>query len=501
MKTIPVDNLEVGGVLKNALYHRSGEILLRRGINLVRKHIELLLEAQIRAVFEPEPGDDIAEFVFLARNTKLPLDTLEEGVTLSKPIYEKDGGLLVEAGVKMTRSIVENFKRRGINSVFVHRDKRELKFFQVDDFLDKLYHFENKIEVIPVELDETQFAKPEDISVEAIEDVLRTPASLRVKKDGEALSERIRRVELGAKSSDNKKTAFVNLHQEAVSNTEDILAALSESKNIDGRSIGRISQKVIGALVENCDALLNLSLIKTENYLPCHSVNATILSIAIGTSIGYSKEQILELSYGAFLHDIGMTRINEDITGLKRPLTQRECMEVKKHSIYGVNILEKVRGIPTSTPFIAYQCHEREDGSGYPKGRNGHLIHDYARIVAIADTYDALISDRPYRPAKTPYEAMETIIRMAGKKMLDVGMVRSFLRYMSLFPIGSWVKLSDGHKAKVVGVNEQNYERPIVCLFKNGAPGDRVNLLKTPECRIERVIDGRLMEAGLMDGF
>lgn len=128
--------------------------------------------------------------------------------------------------------------------------------------------------------------------------------------------------------------------------------------------------------------------------------------------------------------------------------------------MYGVEILEKVTDLNSGVVYIINQHHERSDGSGYPKGFKGEQIDEYARIVAIADVYDALIHPRKYRSKILPYHAIKQII--SEKKYFDQVFLKALLDKISIYPVGSLVELSSGEIAMVAGVNRQSPLRPLV---------------------------------------
>ena len=104
-----------------------------------------------------------------------------------------------------------------------------------------------------------------------------------------------------------------------------------------------------------------------------------------------------ELGTGFFLHDLGKVNINQDILNKPGRLTDEEMNEVKRHPAQGFKILNETKHLTEESKLIVLQHHERQDGKGYPKGLKGEAIHIYGRICSIADVYDALTSDRPYR--------------------------------------------------------------------------------------------------------
>jgi HD-GYP domain-containing protein (c-di-GMP phosphodiesterase class II) len=111
---------------------------------------------------------------------------------------------------------------------------------------------------------------------------------------------------------------------------------------------------------------------------------------------------------------------------------------------------------------VVYQMHERANGSGYPRGRQANQIHDLAKIAAVADVFVALTSERPHRPGMMPYYALERILRGVKDGLYDAAVVRALLKTVSLFPVGSFVSLTDGRTGKVVRANGEHYARPVV---------------------------------------
>jgi hypothetical protein len=157
--------------------------------------------------------------------------------------------------------------------------------------------------------------------------------------------------------------------------------------------------------------------------------------------------------------------------------------------MYTLRLLEKLCGIPGVVPVVAYQVHECPNGSGYPQGRPRDRIHIMARILSVSDRYDALVSPRPFRPPLTPYAAMECLLRQAASGDVDPDVVRALLMVQSLFPIGSYVTLSDGSTARVLRRNGDKFSHPIVRIIKDSEGKD------VPENSALAIID--LSAAGL----
>lgn len=228
----------------------------------------------------------------------------------------------------------------------------------------------------------------------------------------------------------------------------------------------QILEGLVGDLLEqvemDADLLLNLTHMKSyDNYLFSHAVNVSIISIIIGEQLGYSKVELGQLGVAALLHDIGMLRISVKTWRNNGTLTPSEYQEVRKHPFYGAEYLSTK--VAEDIRAVAAQHHERYDGSGYPRGLKGSNINYKARIVALADVYDALISERPYRDRLNPQEAIRLIV--SDQASFDPQLLKVFLLTMAVYPIGTYVKLNTGEIGKVIRITKNQPFRPVLTLY------------------------------------
>ncbi|MCZ6697917.1 MAG: hypothetical protein O7D94_03180 [Planctomycetota bacterium] len=247
-------------------------------------------------------------------------------------------------------------------------------------------------------------------------------------------------------------------------------------------------RRFLGILSKDRDLLPAITGIREagEEYLFIHSVKVAMLSITAGEALGLSGSQLMELGIGAMLMDIGMLKVPQDLRLARRDLNTRERCEIQRHPTYTLDMLEKMAGITPSMMYVGYQSHERSDGSGYPRKRSKMLMHTYARIAAIVDTYMAMTSERPYRPAFTPYESMKTLLQLGARDKFDRTILRAFLDRLSMFPVGSHIGLSTGDIARVVRPNASAHTRPVVAIvLPDGTEQDRfVDLMRTPDIQV-----------------
>jgi HD-GYP domain-containing protein (c-di-GMP phosphodiesterase class II) len=202
-----------------------------------------------------------------------------------------------------------------------------------------------------------------------------------------------------------------------------------------------------------------------SNYIYNHSLNVAIICISLGITHGYSRNDLNALGLGAILHDIGKTRVQPELLKLSRAFTAEEYKEVQMHTVLGYQLLKDEPNVPLLAAHCAFQHHERIDGSGYPRGIKGDEIHDFAKWIAIADSYDAMTSHRSYRSAMLPHEAMEVLYGSAGT-LYDRKKVAMFRDHVAIYPLGLTVKLNTGEKGVVTQINPSYPHRPTVRIFE-----------------------------------
>lgn len=231
---------------------------------------------------------------------------------------------------------------------------------------------------------------------------------------------------------------------------------------LDTPAITEIVDMLIDDLSDKPNLLVNVFDIRLkDDYTFAHSVNVCSFAILIGMSCALHRGQLRQLAIGALMHDLGKTALPSEILTKPGPLSPVEYEQVQEHTNVGFDILRRQGEISLLSAHIAFQHHERFDGTGYPRGLAGSEIHLYGRIVAVADVYDALVSDRAYRPRYLPHKAAELLTEQSGKAF-DTEIVHHFLQQVAFYPTGTLVRLSTGIIGVVVDVNKPITTRPIV---------------------------------------
>lgn len=275
------------------------------------------------------------------------------------------------------------------------------------------------------------------------------------------------------------------------------------------------ARTLVGSFLEvmekDRNALLAVCLYQSPSladYLYRHAVNMCVLALNTASAAGFSRGQVMELGQGALLADVGMTMVPESIRLKAGKLTEEELFEIHKHPANSFALLEKIQGISDTILASAYQHHERLSGAGYPKRRSTAQISQAARVTAIADTLCAMVHKRSHREALTPHAALDKVLKMAQMNFLDPNLVKALLRYLSVYPIGSFVELASGRIGRVVEANSEDPMHPVISILRNekGQPLpmrqiQQVDLMKEKNEKVARVLEADVTKFKHLDGF
>lgn len=243
------------------------------------------------------------------------------------------------------------------------------------------------------------------------------------------------------------------------------LVDLKNDGAINEGPLFEVIDELLEEIIKRPDILISLSDIGTnDDSTLVHSVNSTVFSLLLGKRLNYSKSQLKRLAEGSILHDVGKVLLNQKILFKKGRLNAAEFEHIKQHPTLGYAILKKNPVLTELSRVVCLSHHERMDGSGYPFGLQGDQIHEFARIAAIVDIYDALTSERCYHQALSVREAVDVLTQDSSNK-LDASLVALFIKNFAIYPNGTMVLLSDGSYAVIKEQNENMPFRPIVRVF------------------------------------
>jgi HD-GYP domain-containing protein (c-di-GMP phosphodiesterase class II) len=209
-------------------------------------------------------------------------------------------------------------------------------------------------------------------------------------------------------------------YSQCIDQMERIQEELLFHQGFDATSLARITDEALEELKADRDLFVSLGINLTDDSYPAkHSTCTGMLSMAMGAQLGLDRPTLKELAIGCLIHDAGMLKIQQKLYQTQDRLDRVSFLEVMKHPILIYDIIANNRRIPQHAAAIAYQTHERCDGSGYPRRRTSSQIDFLAKIAAVADVFIALVSPRPHRQALLPYQAMEKILRGVRQGLYD----------------------------------------------------------------------------------
>ncbi|HZK20053.1 MAG TPA: HD domain-containing phosphohydrolase [Treponemataceae bacterium] len=281
----------------------------------------------------------------------------------------------------------------------------------------------------------------------------------------------------------DEKTPYPIPYMVAIKTVEAVFASWRNEQKIEKSSIDEAIEKLYQFIEE--DKFVGLRLVigerPTADSYAVAAVNIAILSTVMAMELMYSKKEIQSLIAAAFLHDVAMQDVPEQILDKKGALTAEEFEQLKMHthksSMYAENVLLYSREIS----LIIEQHHERWDGKGYPEGKKETEINKYARILSVAEAFDAMISKKTYRNSVSAYEAVKNLLRDKQKRF-DSAVLKVFIKCIGVYPVGSYVLLNDSSVAVVV---QSVTNAPFMPKIKIIIPSDSAKAKNTHAVRLE----------------
>jgi len=249
------------------------------------------------------------------------------------------------------------------------------------------------------------------------------------------------------------------------------------------RQIENIVKNIVAQILSSRDSVMNIAFLKTfDNYTYQHCVDVGVLSIMLGMELRMKRSTLVQLGKAALFHDIGKIMVPKNILNKPGRLTPEEFDEMKEHTQYGYDCLKHNLKQSKSIYNSALYHHEKFGGTGYPYGIQGDQIPFFAKIIAIADVYDALISKRVYKDGMVPSEAYEYVMNNGGEHF-DPIIVNTFVRKIPPYPVGTSVVLSDGRNALVVKNRQSFMLRPLVKVITEASTNKYIDLAMDVDAR------------------
>lgn len=265
----------------------------------------------------------------------------------------------------------------------------------------------------------------------------------------------------------NEIRQMMRLHDKTKQVATSILTDVRMGKVADTEAAKGVVTELVTNCIKSPEAFTNVTRLKDfDNYTYTHSVNVAVLAIAISRRLGNSADEMNKIGLGALLHDIGKMRVPEEILNKPGKLTPKEFEIMKMHTVYGCESLDKYdKNAKDIYPAMRYH-HEKSDGSGYPDGLRESETPRIAKVIAIADVYDAITSERIYHKGMMPSDALKVIFSWSGKHFNDA-LVKFFISIMGIYPVGTLVMLDTQELAIIIEPNKNDPVRPKVLLASN----------------------------------
>ena len=354
-----------------------------------------------------------------------------QNMIVADDVYTSDDKLVIPEGTVLTEDIIDSLKEYGVFAIRIKVD------------------------------DDGNNAAAENEKVTPAGDEALNEQRQEIKNSAEQEHESFLKQVKESKEFEVFHSAFVD----SVDNLKNVFSkVVMHNEQIDGESILSDVENVVSKGRNSIHILDMLQCMRGyDDVTYVHSVNVALLSNMIGRIVypDISDEELKVLTLAGLLHDIGKMMVPDNIIQKKGRLTLPEYNLVKTHVLFGNNILKGIDNLDPRIAEVAMRHHERCDGTGYPGGYKREQIEPFARIVAIADTYDAMTSDRAYRAAICPFDVIEMFER-EGIVKYDVAFLLPFLEKAVQAYMNTDVRLSTNQIGKVIMVNKNEFSKPVV---------------------------------------
>lgn len=361
---------------------------------------------------------------------KIPISLLRPGMYVEE-VYNENGLLLFSADTLITGFYqIESLKKQGVSFLFLNIKKSKEIVGQIEEFT---------------------FEEDDDLS---------NTNRLVIENAEDPINEYHRKL----------KEAF-SVRQRTVFAVKNLFSDAKMGKTFSLQTVISSVEEIIDQVLENPDVFMRLCQLKKHSYNTyMHSVNVSVLMAGFASALGFSKDKTFELTIGGILHDIGKTKIPEQILKKNGVYTMQEMELIRRHPVIGAEILKKLSlKIPDISYKVIEQHHERFNGSGYPQKLKGKQINESAMICAIADVYDDLTGDNGCRRPCLPQEALAIIFQGADEEYPRT-LVEHFTKMIGIYPVGSFVRLSSKEMGVVVKINRNCLLYPqVMVLFDSNS--------------------------------
>jgi HD-GYP domain-containing protein (c-di-GMP phosphodiesterase class II) len=368
---------------------------------------------------------------------------LRPGQIFSEPVYSESEYMLVSANVPLRQRDIDVLNTWGIEYVRTDGEILETKTKQS----------------IPTESSEQILKALEEQIRSAIGEPEEIPEAEATAGDEPEEKEAIK----FSITDVRQNSGTYRKYKALIEKVNALFAGLKSGTDIQMHAVDNICVQLLQDLRDNMESFVEFILggEVSGHELAKSSVNTAILSALTAQELRLPNHKINNIVAGALLHDVGMLRLSKGITEKKGGLSEAELEQIKSHSMHTSKIVTKELFGPHEVNLIALQHHERWDGQGYPDKLSGQAIDIGARIVSVADAFEAMVSKKSYRDSIIGYQAIKNLLS-DNERRFDPAVIIAFTKIMGIYPIGSIVRLNDGSMARVVSLHIEAPMRPTV---------------------------------------
>lgn len=378
----------------------------------------------------------------------IKIDTLKAGQTFKTELLIDNSFVLLGAGQPVTTELIKELMIWNLTEVILSGDATYTPAAETNTETEKV--------------DDSDFISETDAESPAETPKMNTSIK-------EALAQ--------AQNTSNERsrlTAVMNVYNEYMTYIHSVYTRYATHGDFNNDELFETVKELCVFVKENRRFVLRISPsveTRTKNYLVSHAMRSTIFAIVIGLKLHLNFTQLQELGVSCILHEIGMLKLPSYLYLSEKRFSNAERAKIATHPLLGYQVVNKAN-FPIQVQKAVLEHHEREDGSGYPQNLTSDKISDYAKIISVVCSYEAMSSPRNFREAKSTYDAMVEMLKNQNSKY-DGDVIKALLTSLSLYPIGAYVYLANGKIGQVCDVNPDNPKNPIVqSLEETAADGD-----------------------------
>ena len=386
---------------------------------------------------------------------RIRTELLPDGVSLKHPVHDEQDQLLLEASTPITPSIKQQLLDEGTAWVVLHQGDAMEVMGLGDEPADAPAQIEPRKESSTRPL-------PSLGRINAKVDALSNTVSLSVENSGPPLQDKI--TSKGSVPYDPEQSQELSKQfASAKSLLDDLIHEALAGTARDSQALDFVVAKYVDGLIDDTDLVISSSERAAPNpMLTERSIRTAILAMALAIEMEYDEQHVREVGLCGLAQDWGMLHLPEHLQDPRAPVPKQDWETFQCYPLYTAEMLSSIDGVSREIRLAATQTHENADGSGYPRGLKDEETHPYARILHVVNVYLSLTTETRGRQPYVAYDVMVYMLHQIKAGRIAERAMRALLNVVSLFPIGSHVRLVDGSEAKVIRRNEWHYTTPIV---------------------------------------